>query len=188
MTTTLVIGGARSGKSAHAEQLAVRSGRHVVYIATAHAGDAEMEARIAHHRHARPAHWRTIEEPILLAETIARHSTPSTFVLVDCVTLWLSNLMFSDRREHPATGMIELPPLFGTQRAALLDVMSQARGDIVLVANEVGMGITPLGAVSRCFVDEAGRLNQALASVCNQVHLVAAGLALPMKGPPCLAH
>lgn len=185
MTTTLVLGGARSGKSAHAERLAAQTGGGVVYIATAHAGDAEMAARIAHHREGRPAHWVTVEEPLLLADAIARHSAPSTVVLVDCVTLWLTNLLFSSGREYPETGMIDLPPMFGAQRAALLDVLRQPAGDVVLVSNEVGLGIIPLGALSRSFVDEAGRLNQALAAVCDQVLFVAAGLPMALKGRPC---
>ena len=185
MSTTLVLGGARSGKSAHAELLAAQSGADIVYIATAHAGDGEMAARIAHHRRGRPAHWVTVEEPLLLADAIARHSKPSTVVLVDCLTLWLTNLLFSDGREYPETGMVDLPPLFGAQRAALLDVLKNANGDVLLVSNEVGLGVIPLGAVSRSFVDEAGRLNQALAAVCDRVLFVAAGLPLVLKGPPC---
>jgi adenosylcobinamide kinase/adenosylcobinamide-phosphate guanylyltransferase len=185
VSTTLVLGGARSGKSAHAERLAAQSGREVVYIATGAAGDGEMAERIAHHRRSRPAHWVTVEEPLLLAGAIARHSKPSTVVLVDCLTLWLSNLMFSDGRAYPDTGMLELPPLFGAQRAALLDVLAKPAGDVVLVSNEVGLGIIPMGAVSRAFVDEAGRLNQALAGVCEHVLFVAAGLPLALKGRPC---
>jgi adenosylcobinamide kinase/adenosylcobinamide-phosphate guanylyltransferase len=185
MTTTLVLGGARSGKSAHAERLAAQTGRSMVYIATAHAGDGEMADRIAHHQRSRTGSWVTVEEPLLLADAIAHHSTPASVVLVDCLTLWLSNLMFSDRRVYPDTGMLTLPPLFGAQRTALLDVLANAPGDIVLVSNEVGMGIIPMGAVSRCFVDEAGRLNQAVAAACDRVVFVAAGLPLALKGPPC---
>lgn len=185
MTTTLILGGARSGKSGHAEKLAAQTGREVVYIATAHAGDAEMASRIAHHRRGRPAHWVTVEEPVQLAEAIARYSKPTTVVLVDCLTLWLTNLLFCSATEYPDTGMIELPPVFGAQRAALLDVLRRPPGDVLLVSNEVGLGIIPMGALSRSFVDEAGRLNQAVAAVCDQVLFVAAGLPLVMKGPSC---
>lgn len=185
MTTTLILGGARSGKSGHAEKLAAQTGRDIVYIATAHAGDAEMRERIAHHRRKRPGHWVTVEEPMLLADAIKRHSRPSTVVLVDCLTLWLTNLLFSGGRDYPETGTIDLPPIFGAQRAALLDVIRQGPGDVLLVSNEVGLGIIPMGALSRCFVDEAGRLNQAVAAVCDQVLFVAAGLPLVLKGPPC---
>lgn len=183
MTTTLVLGGARSGKSAHAEMLAAQSGRDNVYIATASASDAEMAARIEHHRRSRPQHWRTVEQPLLLADAIMRHAGPGRAVLVDCLTLWLSNLLFSDGRDYPETGNLALPPLFSEQRAALLKALHDAPGDVLLVSNEVGMGITPLGAVSRCFVDEAGRLNQAVAAVCDRVVFVAAGLPLVLKGP-----
>lgn len=182
MTATLVLGGARSGKSAHAERIAMDSGRDVVYIATARAGDGEMGQRIAHHRERRPAHWLTVEEPLLLAAAIAQHSKPDNIVLVDCLTLWLSNLMFSDGRDYPDAGPAELPPLLHAQRKALLDVLPHARGDIVLVSNEVGMGIVPMGAVSRLFADEAGRLNQAVATACQRAVFIAAGLPLVLKG------
>ncbi len=182
MTTTLVLGGARSGKSAHAEQLALQSGRSVVYIATAQRGDSEMGQRIEHHRTRRPAHWITVEEPLLLANAIAQYSRVDNLILVDCLTLWLSNLMFSDGRIYPDTGTAELPPLLHAQREALLEVLARAAGDIVLVSNEVGMGIVPMGAVSRLFMDEAGRLNQAVAAACTRATLVAAGLPLVLKG------
>ena len=181
MTTTLVLGGARSGKSAYAEKLAAESGRAVVYIATAGAGDAEMAARIARHRSDRPQHWLTVEEPVQLADAIRRHSTKTNLVLVDCLTLWLSNLMFSAGGDYPDVGAITLPPEIGEQRAALLEVLQNAAGDVVLVTNEVGMGLVPMGALSRCFVDEAGRLNQAVAAVCNRAVFVAAGLPLILK-------
>jgi len=182
MTRTLVFGGARSGKSAHAERLAAASGKEVVYIATAAAGDAEMSARIALHRAQRPPHWRTVEEPIALASALAEWRSPQRLVLVDCLTLWLSNLMFSEGTQYPDVGTIELPARFHEQRAALLEELSAGRGDIVLVSNEVGMGIVPWGAVSRSYADEAGRLNQSVAAVCDRVAFVAAGLPLMLKG------
>jgi len=182
MTRTLVFGGARSGKSAYAEQLAAASGKEVVYIATAAAGDAEMAARIAHHRTQRPQHWHTVEEPLALAASLAEWRAPRRLVLVDCLTLWLSNLMFSDGTQYPDVGMIELPARFHEQRAALLSELATERGDVVLVSNEVGMGIVPWGAVSRSYADEAGRLNQSVAAVCDRVIFVAAGLPLILKG------
>ena len=181
MTTTLVLGGARSGKSAYAEKLAAESGREVVYIATASAGDSEMAARIAQHRSDRPQHWVTVEEPVQLADAVRRHSTNTNLVLVDCLTLWLSNLMFSAGGDYPDVGAIALPPQLTEQRAALLDALQNAAGDVVLVSNEVGMGLVPMAALSRCFVDEAGRLNQAVAAVCNRAVFVAAGLPLTLK-------
>ena len=181
MTTTLVLGGARSGKSAYAEKLAGQSGRDVVYIATARPSDGEMAARIAQHRSDRPQHWLTIEESLHIADAIALHSTPDNVILVDCLTLWLSNLMFSGTGAYPDVGAITLPALFTDQRAALLGALQTAKGDVVLVSNEVGMGIVPMGAVSRCFTDEAGRLNQAVAAVCNRAVFIAAGLPLTLK-------
>jgi adenosylcobinamide kinase/adenosylcobinamide-phosphate guanylyltransferase len=182
MTRTLVFGGARSGKSAYAERLAAASGKEVVYIATAAAGDAEMSARIAQHRAQRPQHWHTVEEPVALAAALASWRAPQRLVLVDCLTLWLSNLMFSDGTQYPDVGTIELPARFHEQRAALLDELAADRGDVVLVSNEVGMGIVPWGAVSRSYADEAGRLNQSVAAVCDRVAFVAAGLPLMLKG------
>ena len=177
MTTTLVLGGARSGKSAHAEALAAASGREVVYIATAQAGDGEMVQRIAHHRASRPAHWTTVEEPIGLGVAITRWCSPDRLVLVDCLTLWLSNVMFS--------GADATPDLFLQERTALLAALAHPGGDVILVSNEVGMGIVPMGAVTRAFVDEQGRLNQAVAAACDQVLFVAAGLPLVLKAGPC---
>ncbi len=183
MSTTLVLGGARSGKSAHAESLAIASGRDVVYIATARAGDSEMAQRIAHHRSSRPAHWTTVEEPTALGAAITRWSTLDNVVLVDCLTLWLSNVLFSS--PMPEIGVVTLPPLFYRERDGLLAALASASGDVILVSNEVGMGIVPMGAVSRAFVDEQGRLNQAVAAACDRAVFVAAGLPLVLKGSPC---
>jgi adenosylcobinamide kinase/adenosylcobinamide-phosphate guanylyltransferase len=186
MTRTLILGGARSGKSGLAERLARASGKEVVYVATSYAGDAEMTARIAHHRARRPDEWKTVEEATALAATLRAVCAPERIVLVDCLTLWLTNLMFSTREDYPEVGPIDLPPLFTDERAALLAWFSEdASGDVIFVSNEVGMGIVPYGAVSRAFVDEAGRLNQDVAALCERVLFVAAGLPLALKGPPC---
>ena len=186
MTRTLVFGGARSGKSALAERLARESGKEVIYIATSHAGDDEMAARIAHHQERRPPHWRTVEEATALADTLRRLCAPGRIVLVDCLTLWLSNLMFSTHVDYPEVGPIDLTPLFTTERAALLAWLdAPAAGDVIFVSNEVGMGIVPYGAVSRAFTDEAGRLNQDVAARCERVLFVAAGLPLALKGASC---
>lgn len=185
MTRTLVFGGTRSGKSAFAEKLAAASAKEVVYIATARAGDGEMAARIAQHRLQRPSVWTTVEEPLALGEALSKWSGPQRLVLVDCLTLWLSNLMFSASTDYPDVGEVALPPLFYEQRAKLLLALGQTSGDVVLVSNEVGMGIVPYGAISRTFTDEAGRLNQAVAAVCERAVLVAAGLPLVLKGAPC---
>lgn len=168
---TLILGGARSGKSAFAERLAEVGGKAVTYVATARAGDAEMCARIAHHRARRPSHWRLSEEPLALADVLRREADAGRLLLVDCLTLWLSNLLADADPER-----------FARERQALLDVLPQLPGDVVLVSNEVGMGIVPLGELSRRFVDEAGRLHQALARQCERVLFVAAGLPLVLKG------
>jgi adenosylcobinamide kinase/adenosylcobinamide-phosphate guanylyltransferase len=186
MSCTLVLGGARSGKSAFAERLAYESGKEIVYIATSRAGDAEMGARIAHHRERRPAQWQTVEEELALTAVLREHCAPQRLVLVDCLTLWLSNLMFCDGRDWPEVGEVALPERFHQERAALLELLDAgAAGEIVFVSNEVGMGIVPWGALSRCFADEAGRLNQAVATRADRAIFVAAGLPLVLKGRPC---
>lgn len=168
---TLILGGARSGKSALAERLAVASHREVVYIATAQALDLEMAERIAHHRAQRPASWLSIEEPLRLATVLREQSAEHRCVIVDCLTLWLSNLLGMEEGAH-----------FDSQRAALLDVAPTLPGQIIFVSNEVGLGVTPMGALTRRFVDEAGRLHQALARHGDCVLFVAAGLPLALKG------
>lgn len=170
---TLILGGARSGKSALAERLAHDSGRAVVYLATAEARDGEMRARIDHHRARRPGHWACVEEPLALAAALRGHARADRCVLVDCLTLWLSNLL------HDADAA-----RFGRERDALLAALPTLPGEILLVANEVGLGIVPLGALSRRFVDEAGRLNQSVAAACERVLFVAAGLPFALKGSP----
>jgi adenosylcobinamide kinase/adenosylcobinamide-phosphate guanylyltransferase len=179
---TLIIGGARSGKSAHAEALATASGKQVVYIATAQGGDAEMRARIAHHRTQRDAGWVTVEEPIALAAAIDHHMRADRMVLVDCLTLWLSNLLYSESGDYPQLGPITPPALVENQRIALLQVLQHAREDLILVTNEVGQGIVPDNATARWFVDEAGRLNQSLAACCDRAILMVAGMPLALKG------
>lgn len=179
---TLIIGGARSGKSAYAERLAVASRKRIVYIATAQAGDDEMKSRIAHHRERRDVYWTTVEETIELGRTIEKHSGPDTLIMVDCLTVWLSNLLFSDERSYPEIGVIEPPPVFQYQRSLLLKALENAKGGVILVSNEIGQGVVPLGAISRWFVDESGRLNQDVAVVCNRAVLIVAGLPVVLKG------
>ena len=186
MACTLILGGARSGKSALAERLAQESGREVTYIATSRAGDGEMSTRIAQHRARRPAHWHTVEEALLLADTIRRTCTAGRLVLVDCLTLWLTNLMLDGAAAVPEVGDFPLPPHFDEQRRALLDLLDAGLpGELLLVSNEVGMGIVPMGALARRYADEAGRLHQAVAARAERVILVAAGLPLVLKGPAC---
>ncbi|MEP7184743.1 MAG: bifunctional adenosylcobinamide kinase/adenosylcobinamide-phosphate guanylyltransferase [Rhodanobacter sp.] len=168
---SLILGGARSGKSALAERLATASGREVVYIATAQPGDGEMAERIAHHRARRPAAWGCVEEPMALAATLRQRARADRCLLVDCLTLWLSNLL----------GEVD-GTRFHTERESFLDCLSTIPGELVLVSNEVGLGVVPLGELSRRFVDEAGWLHQALAERCDRVIFVAAGLPLALKG------
>lgn len=185
MMRTLILGGARSGKSAFAERLAAQTGKPVAVIATAQAHDSEMAARIEHHRQQRDRRWTTVEEPIALGDAISRCASPESVVLVDCLTVWLSNLLFSEQRDFPEIGRIDPPPAFTQQRTRFLQSLEHASGDVILVSNEVGLGIVPQGAISRWFVDEAGRLNQAVAAHCERAVFVAAGLPLVLKGAPC---
>lgn len=188
---TLLIGGARSGKSALAERLAAEfAAQHpsheVVVIATAHAGDEEMAARIAAHRAQRPAGWRTLEAPRALADALRAADAPHRCLLVDCLTLWLTNLLLADLPPEVDLGTVRHLPLgatFERERAALLAVLPTLQAaQVLLIGNEVGHGIVPLGALNRQFVDENGRLHQAVAAQCVQVRFVMAGCALPLKG------
>lgn len=163
----LILGGARSGKSAHAQRRAADSGLPVTVIVTGSAGDEEMAERIAHHRAARPADWRVVEAPRGLAAALRTEAAPGRCLIVDCLTLWLMNVIDAD---------------FETERRALLDVLPGLSGEVLFVANEIGLGIVPLGAETRRFRDEAGRLNQDLAAACERVTFVAAGLPLVLKG------
>jgi adenosylcobinamide kinase / adenosylcobinamide-phosphate guanylyltransferase len=179
----LIIGGARSGKSALAESHAAAS-RSVIYVATGTAGDAEMAARIAHHSARRPANWHCAEAPLRLADTLRELATPATCILVDCLTLWLSNLFFAGQAAQQAEAGLPLDcPLLREQVDALLTTLPALPGHLVLVSNEVGCGIVPMHPVSRLFADEQGRLNQRVAALCDQVTLVAAGLPLILKSP-----
>lgn len=168
----LILGGARSGKSALAMQRALASDKDVTFIATATAGDAEMSSRIKRHKADRPDHWALIEEPVALADTLLQHAEPQRCLLVDCLTLWLCNLIGDENFDEEK---------FTTQRNALLDVLPQLPGHIIFVSNEIGFGITPMGQTNRRFVDEAGRLHQQLATLCDQVTLTVAGLPLSLK-------
>ena len=166
----LILGGARSGKSSYAQQLAVNTHKQVIYIATAFAGDEEMSKRIQIHQQTRPKTWKLNEEQIALADTLSNLANKDTCLLVDCLTLWLSNLLCDKDSQ-----------LFQSQRDSFLDVLPQLPGDIILVSNEVGQGIIPTGALSRRFVDEAGWLHQSLTPLCDRVFFVTAGLPLSLK-------
>lgn len=165
----LLLGGARSGKSRLAQARAEADAQAaLVYIATGEARDAEMGERIARHRADRGARWSTVEVPFDLPEAVSRERGPGRVVLVDCLTLWLSNLLLG---EHDVSGAI----------ARLLDALRTGGGTVLLVSNEVGLGIVPDNALARRFRDEAGRLHQSVAAVADEVLWVAAGLSIRMK-------
>ena len=168
---TLILGGVRSGKSRLAEGIARDSGLAVVYVATAQPGDDAMRARIAAHQARRPADWHLIEEPLALAGILSRESAPDRCILVECLTLWLTNLLMNndELRLH-------------TEIEALTETVAQTPGRLILVGTETGMGIVPLGELSRRFCDLAGALHQTLAQRCDQVILSVAGLPLAVKG------
>ncbi|MDA1090676.1 MAG: bifunctional adenosylcobinamide kinase/adenosylcobinamide-phosphate guanylyltransferase [Proteobacteria bacterium] len=168
---TLVLGGARSGKSLYAETL-LDGFANKIYLATAEAKeverDAEMAARIAEHRERRGPEWQTVEEPLALTSWLAAHSTPDHPVLVDCLTLWLSNILGANR---DVDGDIR----------ALADGLGSCAAPVVLVSNEVGLGIVPDNALARAYMDNAGRMNQAVAAAADRVVVMHAGLAHVLK-------
>ena len=167
-----ILGGARSGKSTFAQQRAITSGLGVFYLATAQAGDAEMVERIARHRAERPADWGLVEEPLALAAALRAHAHPNRCLLIDCLTLWLSNLL--------AAGDDRLT----VEIDALLDTLPTLPGHILLVSNEVGQGIVPANPLARRFRDEAGRLHQKIADRCDRAIFIMAGLPLILKDCP----
>ena len=167
---TLVLGGARSGKSRYAERLAEQAAVYGTYVATAEPGDAEMIARIADHRARRGSFWHTVEAPLALPSVIAAEAASDRPLLVDCLTLWLSNLLLAGRCIEAET-------------AALAAALREAAGPVVLVANEVGFGLVPETPLGRRFRDEAGRLNQEIAGLADRVVFIAAGLPLVLKEP-----
>lgn len=166
---TLILGGARSGKSAWAERRAEGSGLDLHYVATAQALDGEMQQRVEAHRRRRHSGWTTVEEPLELTATLESATASDRIVLVDCLTLWLTNLMIAGRDVDGAAG-------------ELVGILPGLRGPTLLVSNEVGQGVIPVNAMARAFVDHAGRLHQALAAACPRVVLVTAGLPLALKG------
>ncbi|MTI46047.1 adenosylcobinamide kinase /adenosylcobinamide-phosphate guanylyltransferase [Roseibium hamelinense] len=165
---TLVIGGARSGKSRFAEHLIVSSGLPRTYIATSTPFDDEMTARIAKHRRERGRWWATIEEPLDIASVIFRETGPEKAVLVDCLTLWLNNLIFYEKD-------------IAAETLRLCELVKDLRGPCVFVSNEVGLGIVPENRLSRSFRDAQGRLNQDIGEACGKVVFVAAGQPMLLK-------
>lgn len=167
---TLVLGGARSGKSRHAEALALGHKGRRLYLATAEVIDAEMRERVELHRQQRGSGWETREVPLDLSDALEQADDPKSFILVECITIWINNLIF-----HGKDVALEVK--------RLCDNLPKLKGRIVLVSNEVGLGIVPDNALARQFRDEAGRANQALGAMADEVVFVAAGLPLLLKSP-----
>jgi adenosylcobinamide kinase / adenosylcobinamide-phosphate guanylyltransferase len=167
---TLILGGVRSGKSRYAGELAHAHGGAVTVIATGAAQDAEMAARIEAHRANRPPHWVVVEEPLHLAAALRTAAAPGRVIVVDCLTLWLSNLLCGEDGDAPRR-----------ESALLLEALPKLRADCIFISNEVGFGIMPVSALARRFGDEAGVLHQRLAALCDRVVLMVAGLPLTAK-------
>ncbi|HEO1801205.1 bifunctional adenosylcobinamide kinase/adenosylcobinamide-phosphate guanylyltransferase [Acinetobacter baumannii] len=167
----LILGGARSGKSRLAEQTAISMQLAVTYVATAQALDPEMQSRIAHHQNQRPAHWSLVEEPLFLVKTLQKIDRPNQIILVDCLTLWLTNLL-----------LLEDQNIQQFECEQLLKILPTLESEVILVSNETGLGVVPLGEISRRFVDEAGRLHQALGQIANKVVFCVAGFPMILKG------
>jgi adenosylcobinamide kinase/adenosylcobinamide-phosphate guanylyltransferase len=168
MSLLFVLGGARSGKSRYALKRAEALPGELLFVATAQALDNEMDSRIARHREERGPRWRTIEEPVDLAAVVRAEVRGDRVLLIDCLTLWASNLMFADRDIDTATG-------------ALVAALGEAQGPVILVANEVGLGIVPDNALARRFRDVAGIVNQAVAAGVDEAVFMAAGLPMRLK-------
>jgi len=166
--SALILGGARSGKSAYAQSLAESYGSERLYLATAAAWDEEMAARIARHQADRGQGWTTLEEPLEIAAALLTHAQPSRGVVVDCLTLWLSNLMLAGRDPGPAV-------------TSLADAIGKLAGPVILVSNEVGMGLVPDSKLGREFRDWQGRANREIGAACDAVIFVAAGFPLQLK-------
>jgi len=165
-----ILGGARSGKSSYAEKTAKASGKTIIYIATATAGDDEMKQRISFHQLQRPDHWKLVEEPINLSEVLRDNDNEDCCLLVDCLTLWLSNCLTMEENIN-----------INQQQDDLIKTITNLKADLILVSNEVGQGIVPMSELGRVFVDESGRLHQKLAQVCNSVVFITAGLPQILK-------
>ena len=169
---SLILGGARSGKSRYAEELAQQTRQNLIYIATATALDSEMQQRIEQHQKDRHNQgWTTVEEPLALASAIRQNDSSDSVILVDCLSLWLNNLLADKNQDN----------ILQKEVTALLACLEDIQGRIIFVSNEVGQGIVPLGELSRQFVDEAGRLHQQLAQIVDHVVLMVAGLPVIVK-------
>lgn len=194
MSITFFLGGARSGKSSMAEALASSiendMDKSVIYVATAkdyspsNEHDSEMQSRIAHHQASRPKHWRLVEEPMQLGQVIEQYSASKTCLLIDCLTLWVTNCLLEIERKRDLEASTDHSAIWQSQKQQFLTALqnsASAGHHIIIVSNEVGHGIVPMGELSRQFVDESGWLHQAVAQIADEVNFVMAGLSLPMK-------
>jgi adenosylcobinamide kinase/adenosylcobinamide-phosphate guanylyltransferase len=170
---SLILGGVKSGKSRFAERMATDSGKSVIYIATAQPWDDEMRERIRVHQAQRPNHWQTVEAPLHLAQALLAQDAPNRTILVDCLTLWITQLLCHDN-----------PALLAQELNAFQTLLPHLKAGIILVSNETNMGITPMDALSRRFCDISGKLHQTLAPMMDSVVLTVAGLPLYVKGKP----
>ncbi len=168
----LILGGARSGKSRYAQQIASASQKPVCYVATAKAQDTEMRARIEHHRQSRPCEWNTREVSIYLSEVLSDDNATTYCILVDCLTLWVTNLLCEGEN---------VAEFRGNLLATLQRLQAQPGTEIILVSNETGLGVVPMGELTRRYVDEAGWLHQSLAEIADEVILMVAGIPVPIK-------
>ena len=167
----LILGGARSGQSRLAEQIAQKSQKTVIYIATAQANDAEMQQRIQHHQQQRPTEWQLIEEQLYLAECLEKNDVAEQIILVDCLTLWMSNLLMHSN-----------PDLQMDQCRKLLAILPQLKSDIIIVSNETGLGVVPMGEITRKFVYESVFFYQQLCFIAEKVVFCVAGFPMILKG------
>lgn len=174
MTTHLILGGARSGKSAYAERLASALELPVTYIATAQVYDDEFANRVAQHKSRRPPYWQLVEAPFNLGQTLLENDAAETCLIVDCLTLWLAQCICPDCDKPERLD-------WQAEKQALLEALPRLQAQVFLVSNEVGMGIVPLGKINRQFQDEQGRLNQHVAAIADKVSFIAAGLPLTLK-------
>lgn len=166
----LILGGARSGKSRLAEKIALESELNVIYIATAQPLDEEMQERILHHQESRPREWQVIEEPLYLSEKLQEIDAQNQLILIDCLTLWMSNLLLQDASE-----------LQMSQCQKLLTILPNLKSEIILVSNETGLGVVPMGNISRKFIDESGRLHQQIGQIAQKVVFCVAGFPIILK-------
>ncbi len=177
----LVLGGARSGKSEFAERLAVAVGGPVTYLATLAVGDEEMARRVAGHRGRRPAGWVTVEETHQLPQRVAEYGSRPGVLLIDCLTGWISNLLLDEKLPFPGASLPEREDYIASRMEELVEAAAVSSGSVLVVSNEVGMGLVPPYPLGRIFRDVSGRANRRLASVADEVYLVVAGLALEIK-------